>query len=145
MQIRLAVRSDYDQLLDLLRQLNPTDPEASEIELKVFEEIIESKHFDLVVADDEDIILGTCYINIIPNITRGGRPYAVIENVVTDSAHRRNGIGRALVNKAVEIAWEQNCYKVMLLSGQGVEAVRAIYKKCGFDENEKQAYVKRAP
>ena len=93
MQIRLAVRSDYDQLLDLLRQLNPTDPEASEIELKVFEEIIESKHFDLVVADDEDIILGTCYINIIPNITRGGRPYAVIENVVTDSAHRRYGIG----------------------------------------------------
>jgi GNAT superfamily N-acetyltransferase len=145
MQIRLAVRSDYDQLLDLLRQLNPTDPEASEIELKVFEEIIESKHFDLVVAYDEDIILGTCYINIIPNITRGGRPYAVIENVVTDSAHRRYGIGRALVNKAVEIAWEQNCYKVMLLSGRGVEAVRAFYKKCGFDENEKQAYVKRAP
>lgn len=145
MLIRLVVNNDFEQLLGLLRQLNPSDPETSEIELKVFEEIIESKYLDLIVAEDEGMLLGSSYVNVIPNMTRGGRPYAVIENVITDSAHRNRGIGKALIHQAIEIAWKHNCYKVMLMSGRKDEAVHAFYTKCVFDADEKQAYVQRAP
>ena len=126
-----------------MRQLNPLDPEATEIELQVFKEIIDSKYLDLIVAEDGGVLLGSCYINVIPNITRGGRPYAVIENVVTDSAHRNRGIGKSLLDHAVELAWKQKCYKVMLMSGRTEDAVSAFYTKCGFSANEKQAYILR--
>jgi GNAT superfamily N-acetyltransferase len=139
------VNNDFEQLLGLLRQLNPSDPETSEIELKVFEEIIESKYLDLIVAEDEGMLLGSSYVNVIPDITRGCRSYAVIENVITDSAHRSRGIGKALIHQAIEIAWKHNCYKVMLMSGRKDEAVHAFCTKCGFDADEKQAYVQRAP
>ena len=145
MQIRLAHSRDYDQLLDLLHQLNPADPEVTEVEFKVFQEIIDSEYLDLIVAEGEARLLGSCYLNIIPNMTRGGKPYAVIENVITDSRHRNRGIGKALINHALEIAWGQNCYKVMLMSGRTENAVHEFYKKCGFDANEKQAYIQRAP
>lgn len=145
MQIRLVKRTEYDQLLDLMRQLNPSDPEASEIELQVFKEIINSKYLELIVAEDGGALLGSCYINVIPNITRGGRPYAVIENVVTDTAHRNRGIGKSLLDHAVGLSWERNCYKVMLMSGRTESAVHAFYKKCGFNADEKQAYIQRAP
>ncbi len=145
MQIRLAKRNDFDQLLGLMRQLNPSDPELSDVGLKVFGEIVGSKYLDLIVAEEESTLLGSCYLNIIPNITRDGRPYALIENVVTDSANRNRGIGEALLNHAVELAWKQNCYKVMLMSGRTEEAVHAFYKKCGFNADEKQAYIQRAP
>ena len=145
MQIRSAGRNDFNQLLGLLRQLNPSDPEASEIEFIVFEEIINSKYLDIIVADDEGFLLGSCYLNVIPNMTRGGRSYAVIENVVTDSAHRNQGIGKTLINRAIELAWNQNCYKVMLMSGRTEESVHAFYKKCGFNADEKHAYIQRAP
>jgi GNAT superfamily N-acetyltransferase len=145
MQIRLVKRNEYDQLLGLMRQLNPLDKEASEIEFHAFNEIINSKYLDLIVAEDGGILLGSCYLNVIPNITRGGRSYALIENVVTDSAHRNRGIGKSLIDHAVELAWAQNCYKVMLMSGRAETAVHAFYKKCGFNADEKQAYIQRAP
>ena len=145
MQIRPADSKDYDQLTGLLRQLNPSDPEAPEVEFKVFREIVDSKYLDLIVAEDKDILVGSCYLNVIPNMTRGGRPYAIIENVITDSAHRKRGIGKALIERALEMAWQQNCYKVMLLSGRKQEGVHAFYRQCGFDADEKQAYVQRAP
>jgi ribosomal protein S18 acetylase RimI-like enzyme len=145
MRIRLAQIEDYNQLLSLLRQLNPADPEATAVEYRVFEEIIKSRHLDLIVAEDEGYLLGSCYVNFIPNMTRGGRPYAVIENVITDSAHRGRGIGKALIRQALDLSWKENCYKVMLMSGRQDEAVHAFYKKCGFDSAEKQAYIYRAP
>ena len=145
MQIRRVKSNEYGQLLGLMRQLNPLDPEASEIELQVFKEIINSKYLDLFVAEDGGVLLGSCYINVIPNITRGGRPYAVIENVITDSAHRNRGIGKSLLDHAVELAWEQSCYKVMLMSGRTEGAVHSFYRKCGFNADEKQAYIQRAP
>ena len=145
MQIRLVKRNEYDQLLGLMRQLNPMDPETSEIELQVFNEIVNSKHLELIVAEDGGVLLGSCYINVIPNITRAGRPYAVIENVVTDSAHRNRGIGKSLLDHAIKLAWGQNCYKVMLMSGRTDGSVHAFYKKCGFNADEKQAYIQRAP
>lgn len=143
--LRLAQKHDYDQLINLLRQLNPGDPEVTESEQSVFERIIESNHLDLIVAESKGKLLGTCYINIIPNMTAGGRPYAVIENVVTDSKHRNKGIGKSILNRALEIAWEKKCYKVMLMSGRTDKAVHSFYQSCGFDPDEKQAYIRRAP
>ena len=128
-----------------MRQLNPLDREASEIEFQVFNEIINSKYLELIVAEDGGTLLGSCYLNVIPNITRGGRPYAVIENVVTDSAHRNRGIGKSLLDHAVELSWARNCYKIMLMSGRKEDTVHAFYKKCGFNADEKQAYIQRAP
>ena len=145
MQIRLAQVHDHERLLALLRQLNPNDPEASEVERNVFEEIIDSRNLDLIVADSEGKLVGTCYLNIIPNVTAGGRPYAVIENVVTDLAHRNKGIGKSVLNWAIERAWKRECYKVMLMSGSADKSVHAFYKSCGFDPEEKQAFIRRAP
>jgi len=145
MKVRLAQRKDYDQLQGLLHQLNPSDPDASEVDLKAFHEIIASEYFDLIVAEDKGVLLGSCYINIIPNMTRGGNPYAVIENVVTDSMKRNRGIGRSLIDHALDIAWKRDCYKVMLMSGRTERAVHAFYEKCGFDADQKQAYIQRAP
>ena len=82
---------------------------------------------------------------MIPNMTRGSRPYAVIENVITDLAHRNRGIGKALMKAALDLAWRENCYKIMLMSGRKDKAVHAFYKKCGFNSDEKQAYIYRAP
>jgi len=43
------------------------------------------------------------------------------------------------------MAWRNNCYKVMLMSGRTDESVHEFYRKCGFDPDEKQAYIHRAP
>ena len=144
MQIRLAVPDDLARIMQLLHQLNPDDPAPSHAEVEVFAEILASPRFRLIVADDGGILVGTCYLNIIPNLSRGARPYALIENVVTETACRRRGIGSAVIRHALQLAWDANCYKVMLLSGRKEPAIQAFYESCGFVADQKQAYVQRA-
>jgi hypothetical protein len=45
-----------------------------------------------------------CTITVIPNLTRACRPYALIENVVTDAAFRSRGWGRNVLSVALDLA-----------------------------------------
>jgi GNAT superfamily N-acetyltransferase len=82
---------------------------------------------------------------IIPNLTRGVRPYGLIENVVTHPGHRRTGLGRAVLSAALETAWGADCYKVMLATGFRREETLRFYEKAGFEREGKTFFEARRP
>jgi len=144
MNIRLAGPEDFMQLGELMQQLNPGDPPFDEKNLEVFDQITANPHFILLVAEKAGNLIASAYLNVIPNLSRGGRPYAVAENLVVDLKHRKQGVGRAMMEKLIEIAWEVDCYKLMLLTGRKNKGVHAFYQKLGFSGDAKQAYILRA-
>lgn len=77
----------------------------------------EIPRLSLLVAEADGVLVGSCFLAMIPNLTRGARPYGLIENVVTHAGYRKQGIGTGLLRRALKIAWGQDCYKVMLLIG----------------------------
>ncbi|MNT30730.1 putative acetyltransferase [compost metagenome] len=106
------------------------------------------------MADPRNLYLGSfaggqlvasCVLTTIPNLTRGCRPYGLIENVVTHSAFRQRGFGKAVLQHALQQAWAQGCYKAMLMTGRKDEAVMQFYEGAGFDRHDKQAFVARPP
>lgn len=144
MRLRLAISDDLPSLLSLYRELNNEDPQPDIGEsLNVLNEILNSKHFEVVIAEHENVAVGTCYLNIIPNLTRNNAPYGVIENVVTLERLRRQGIGKKVVKFALDLAWARGCYKVMLQTGSRRESTRSFYRSCGFVSDEKYAFVAR--
>jgi GNAT superfamily N-acetyltransferase len=78
-----------------------------------------------------------------PNLTRGGRPYGWVENVVTHPDWRRMGIGKRLLHAALSAAWGARCYKVMLLTSR--EQTHAFYESAGFTHRAKAAFVALPP
>ncbi|PMR74332.1 GNAT family N-acetyltransferase [Billgrantia endophytica] len=142
--IREAQAADYEPLCDLLRELNPDDPAPDAHTLDAFERITGHTDLTLLVVEAGGQLLATCYLNVISNLTRGGRPYALIENVVTRASHRNQGIGKRLLNHALEHAWSRGCYKVMLLTGSEEATTHAFYRACGFSGDAKQGYVIRS-
>jgi predicted GNAT family acetyltransferase len=80
--------------------------------------------------------VASCTLVVIPNLTRGGRPYALIENVVTRADQRNYGFGSAILKAATERAWDQNCYKVMLMTGSKNPATLNFYKSAGFEQTK---------
>jgi GNAT superfamily N-acetyltransferase len=88
-------------------------------------------------------LVATCTLIVVPNLTRGGRPYGLIENVVTHPDHRRRGFGTAVLRRALELAWERGCYKVMLLTGSRNEATLRFYEKAGFARGIKTGFLAR--
>lgn len=99
----------------------------------------------LLGCELEGAVRAMLTLHILPNMTQGGRPYALIENVVTANAWRGQGLGRAVMAFAVEQAWAADAYKIMLLTGQDAGA-RGFYERVGFTADEKFGMtLRRAP
>jgi len=136
--IRHANRGDLAGILSLYRQLNPDDPvidpATAEEAWVVF---LSSGFITTFVADKAGTIVSSCILAIVPNLSRGVRPYGVIENMVTDTDHRRTGLGRAVLHAALDKAWKANCYKVLLATGSRKEATLRFYESAGFQRGGK--------
>ncbi|HET9914496.1 MAG TPA: GNAT family N-acetyltransferase [Anaerolineales bacterium] len=134
---------ERDQLLELNKHLNTNDlplPEEAEVEA-VWQEILTDKKIHCVVADYEGKLVASCILVIIPNLTRGAKPYGLIENVVTHANYRKKGIGRNILQYALSIAWKHQCYKVMLLTGRKDEATLMFYENSGFVSGVKTGFI----
>lgn len=89
MEIREIQRDELPQLLALYRHLHPDGwleegPDAQ----KIWQAIQAAPGYHIVVAEEGGELVSTCTLLIVPNLTHLGRPYGLIESVVTHPAHR---------------------------------------------------------
>lgn len=133
---------DVDALLALYQHLNAGDAPPSPAAVRAVFTHPGLRHFG---AFEGGRLIASCNLAVIPNLTRGGRSYGVIENVVTQAEHRGRGHGQAVIRHAVEQAWAQGAYKVVLTTSRQDPAVWAFYERCGFSASDKRAFVIRRP
>jgi GNAT superfamily N-acetyltransferase len=142
--IREARLGDFGAVMGLYGQLHPDDSALEDgTNRTVFDQILGSDDFHLFVLDIDGVVLATTYLNVVPNLTRSASPYAVIENVVVDEAHRGRGLGKKILERALRTAWEAGCYKAMLMTGSHNPAVHSFYRASGFSSDAKTAYLAR--
>ena len=140
--IREINANDFDGMMKLYTELhNNPIPEKDERVLSIWNRIINDKDHHIIVAEEDGVIAASCVCVIIPSLTRGQRPYAFIENVVTASAFRRRGLATACLNYAKDIAVRENCYKMMLLTGSKEEGTLRFYEKAGYNSSDKTAFI----
>lgn len=132
--VRSAAAEDLAELLELLSQLRDQEaPQPVTDELSAtFVEILAERSRALLVACRDGAIVGTLDLLAVANLTRGGRPWAGIENVVVDAACRRQGVGRALLEVAGDVAREVGCTKLQLVSHDTRSAAHELYSRGGF-------------
>ncbi len=139
MNVRAAQAADYDGITALYSQLHSSEKMGERpADLEQWQALINHPGSTVFVAEADGQLVGTVVLHVLPNMTREGRPYALIENVVTHQGHRGKGIGRAVMQRAIEEAWAANAYKIMLLTGkQREDGVKKFYQKLGFDADTK--------
>jgi GNAT superfamily N-acetyltransferase len=145
-RIRPAAQGDLPALLALYRHLNADDPEiAPDIATERFAEITGRPGMTVMIGVSGETLTSSVTLVVIPNLTRSGAPYALIENVVTNAEHRKRGHARALIANAFERAWSSGCYKVMLLTGSKEQSTLKFYEGCGFTQNKTGFQIRRPP
>lgn len=142
MKIREITEKDFDGLMTLYMQLHDNPfPEKSEEIMSLWQKILNDKDHHIIVAEEDGKIVSSCVCVVIPNLTRGQRPYAFIENVITDKDYRKQGLATACLNYAKDIAIKENCYKLMLLTGSKSESTLKFYEQAGYNKNDKTAFI----
>ncbi|MEM5875494.1 MAG: GNAT family N-acetyltransferase [Candidatus Aenigmatarchaeota archaeon] len=91
----------------------------------------DSKFYKIVAKDEYGKEIGRCFIFLIKNDLHE-EPYALLEDVFVLEEYRSKGIGTELVKRAIELAKEKNCYKILATSRFEREYIHKWYEKLGF-------------
>ena len=136
---RIAELKDLNNVQKLYSQLYDKEQHSTEQVLTHWKKLLSYDNIHIILTEQNGIPISTCCLAIIPSITHDARPFALIEYVVTDKAHRRTGAGKACLDYAKHLAIEQSCYKIMLITGR--TSAHAFYKACGYSAEGKTAFV----
>jgi ribosomal protein S18 acetylase RimI-like enzyme len=123
-----------EDLTRLVTQLSSQTPGVIDAMIR---ESISSPSTRVLLARIDDKTVGT--LTLAQFTVPSGRR-AWIEDVVVDESARRQGVGEALVNAAMEIARTDGVRTVDLTSRQGRDDAHRLYEKLGFDVRETNVY-----
>jgi GNAT superfamily N-acetyltransferase len=139
--IRTAAAEDLPAVLRLFAFLNPNEaPLSIEAAQPIWEATLRSPLMHVFLGEVGGRAVTTCTLVLAPNLTRGGRPHGLIENVVTDPERRNQGFGKAILAAAIAEAGRQKCYKIVLSTGSKRESTFAFYEAAGFKRNTRTIF-----
>lgn len=136
--IRDAAADDLPRIVALLQQLSldapreRTEEPILESYVSAFRQIEADPRQRILVMEAEGRVLATLALMISPNLSRMGRPWALVDNVAVDETSRRKGYGEALMRYAVEEARKAGCYKISLTSNKQRDDAHRFYRRLGF-------------
>lgn len=104
---------------------------------KDLNDIVNSNSVQLFIAEENNEILGTLTL-VFNKIPTGDKVW--IEDVVVDKAARGKGLGKKLIQFAIEYTINKNINKINLTSSPERVAANKLYQKLGFIQRETNVY-----
>lgn len=139
--IREINENDLEGLLNLYLHLHEISvPELDGHMTSTWKKILADEDYHLIVAEEDGMIVSSCTCIVVPNLTRMGSPYALVENVVTHTEYRGRGLATACLEYAKTMAEASGCYKMMLITGSTNPMTHEFYQNAGYSSEGKTAY-----
>ena len=86
-------------------------------------------------AEPDADVVGTYALLVMHNLAHRDAPSAVVEDVVVAADRKGKGIGRQMMDHAVQQAREAGCYKLALSSNRKRADAHAFYESLGFAQH----------
>ena len=127
-----------DETLDAVNRLLPQLSKSSKlINRSTLQKLSNSECTRLYVAKEDDTIFGMLSL-VVFSIPTGTKAW--IEDVVVDERARGKGVGRELMNHALNVAKELGAKSADLTSRPSREAANKLYQAIGFEGRETNVY-----
>jgi GNAT superfamily N-acetyltransferase len=134
---------DLASVLEVLAEnqsTQPVDPPAAgqaptPRQAAMWRRVCDTADVTVYLSEIDGRPVGTACLSILPNITYDCRPTAFIEAVVVSYSHRRRGVARLLVQRALDDARSAECFKVQLLTHKrhATDGAHDLYRSLGFE------------
>ena len=138
MHIEIVTKADeelFEAFQRLIPQLTNNNPPPSLDDLSAV--VLDAASTLMIARDDQGFIVGALTLAVY-RVPSGVR--AMIEDVIVDGSARGQGIGEALVKRAIELAKEKKVGTIALTSSPFREAANKLYVRTGFTKRETNAY-----
>lgn len=134
--IREATLSDVKDILQIYAEALDNGKVLSvENAQRIFLKQKQYPDYKVFVAEFEQQIVGTLAILIMENMGHLGTPSAVIEDVGVLPIMQGNGIGKQMMEFAMNYAREKGCYKMSLSSNLRREKAHQFYESLSFQKH----------
>lgn len=138
--IRTATEKDLTDIIRLYEQLllDPNGLErvqrtSMDNYKKALGDISALPGCEVIVAEEQGRVIGTAMMMIVPNLTHGALPWAIVENVVVENDLRGTGVGKLLMEYIREKAVNAGCYKIQLMSDKRRSEAHKFYRTIGYN------------
>jgi GNAT superfamily N-acetyltransferase len=142
LHIRQATAQDLPQVLQLYAQPSMDNGQVMALAAaeQLWAQFSQYPNYRLFVACQTDAhaqeqVIGTYALLVMHNLAHQGTPSAIVEDVVVSEAHQSQGVGRAMMAHAMDLARQAACYKLVLSSNQKRERAHAFYESLGFQRH----------
>jgi ribosomal protein S18 acetylase RimI-like enzyme len=98
----------------------------------------------LVAEHPPAAIVGVVSVHVFPLFHAPGS-LARLTALAVSVDHQRQGVGRALVAAAEAFAWQHDCRRVEVTSGDHRDAAHAFYRALGYGVDERRFIKHRSP
>ncbi|MEU9023942.1 GNAT family N-acetyltransferase [Actinomadura sp. NPDC048394] len=134
--MRPATRADLPAVLALLadeeKVVDPASVVVTAAYERAFTSIDRDPRNEILVLDDGGTVVGCLQATYIPGLGKGGAERALIEAVRVRADRRGGGLGRTLMESAIERARARGCALVQLTSAKRRGDAHRFYASLGF-------------
>jgi len=136
--IERAREIDLPSLRPLIQELSESmdSPPNADAELAIENAriLLNDPNHHLLVAKIADQVVG--FVNFTTRKTiMHARPSGLIDELVTSKDFRGRGIGKRLIEAAIEACQQLDCEEVEVSTEKNNTEARKFYKRCGFEED----------
>jgi GNAT superfamily N-acetyltransferase len=137
LQLRKAGKSDLPAVLRLYAQPDFYDDRVLDLAQaeRIFERMAAYPDYAVYVAERGGVVVGTYALLVMDNIGHMGTPSAVVEDVAVAPELHGTGVGRALMQHALDVSRTKGCYKLVLSSNVKRPKAHAFYDALGFERH----------
>lgn len=138
-EIRIATNADLDQLIGLLNDLFTQDIEFEpnyEVQKSGLEKIINNPAIgEILVLQMDHKVIGMVSLLYSISTALGGK-VAILEDMIIDKNYRGKGLGKQLLQEAINFSMKRNCLRITLLTDFNNDIAIKFYEGFGFKKSD---------
>jgi ribosomal protein S18 acetylase RimI-like enzyme len=142
MEIGRISEEDLAALAELYQQLQPNEPSVAKMRETLLAVEQDPNHI-IIGARIDGKLVGSALGIVCQMLFGQCKSFMIIEDVVVDSEHRRDGVGTALMLEMEKLAVQQNCGYIMLITDEDRTGAQNFYKSLGYKSDSYRAFKKK--
>jgi len=131
-QIRRLREGDLGALAGLHRQFWDADSDLQTMKERC-RELDADPRYLLLCATVGGVVAGSIMGIVCDELYGDCRPFLLMENLIVDAKHRRQGSGKALLEELQKLARQRGCTQMLFITEADRADAVAFYESSGFD------------